>query len=55
MFHGDFVTPAYRRQARTTKIDNPLCPPLVKGGWGGFESYFLCRSLKLDFEYKNIK
>ena len=41
MFHDGYVTPAYRRQARTMKIDNPPSPPFRKGGVGGFESYFL--------------
>ena len=38
MFHDRYVTPAYRRQARTMKIPPR---PFRKGGLGGFENYFL--------------
>jgi hypothetical protein len=34
------------RQARTMKIQNPPSPPFRKGGLGGFERYFLGKSLE---------
>jgi len=45
IFHDRFVTLRaetrhFGVQARTMKIANPPRPPLEKGGWGGFESYF---------------